>query len=49
MPAFARMRFLLTQAARKLFSMLPQKSRHEVYRSFVDCREPNQRLVLKIA
>ncbi|MBL8404230.1 MAG: GNAT family N-acetyltransferase, partial [Dechloromonas sp.] len=33
----------------KLFSMLPQKSRHNVYRSFVDCREPNKRLVLKIA
>ena len=49
MPAIARMRFLLTQAARKLFSMLPQKRRHEVYRSFVDCREPNKRLVLKIA
>ena len=49
MPAIARMRFLLTQAARKLFAMLPQKRRHEVYRSFVDCREPNKRLVLKIA
>ncbi|MCG2576103.1 hypothetical protein LZ012_03730 [Dechloromonas sp. XY25] len=49
MPAIARLRFLLTQTARKLFSMLPQKSRHNVYRSFVDCREPNARLVLKIA
>ena len=49
MPAIARLRFLVTQTARKLFSMLPQKSRHNVYRSFVDCREPNKRLVLKIA
>ena len=49
MPTIARMRFMLTQAARKLFAMLPQKRRHEVYRSFVDCREPNKRLVLKIA
>ena len=49
MPAIARIRFLVAQTARKLFSMLPQKSRHNVYRSFVDCREPNKRLVLKIA
>jgi len=50
MPALARLRFYLNQAARKLFSLLPQKSRHNVYRSFVDCDPaPNKRLVLKIA
>ncbi|WP_434514118.1 GNAT family N-acetyltransferase [Dechloromonas sp. ARDL1] len=49
MPVIARLRFLVAKTARKLFSMLPQKSRHNVYRSFVDCREPNKRLVLKIA
>ena len=50
MPALARLRFYLSQTARKLFSLLPQKSRHNVYRSFVDCdSNPNKRLVLKIA
>ena len=49
MPVIARLRFLITQTGRKLFSMLPQKRRHEVYRSFVDCKIPNERLVLKIA
>ena len=50
MPALARLRFYLNQTARKLFSLLPQKSRHNVYRSFVDCdSSPNKRLVLKIA
>lgn len=50
MPALARLRFYFSQTARKLFAMLPQKSRHNVYRSFVDCDpEPNKRLVLKIA
>ena len=50
MPALARLRFYLNQTARKLFSLLPQKSRHNVYRSFVDCDSaPNKRLVLKIA
>ena len=50
MPTLARLRFYLNQAARKLFSLLPQKSRHTVYRSFVDCDSaPNKRLVLKIA
>ncbi|PKO43813.1 MAG: hypothetical protein CVU31_12985 [Betaproteobacteria bacterium HGW-Betaproteobacteria-4] len=40
----------MPQTARKLFAMLPEKSRHNVYRSFVDCDpEPNKRLVLKIA
>jgi GNAT superfamily N-acetyltransferase len=50
MPALAKLRFLINQTARKLFSMLPQKSRHNVYRSLVDCDpDPNKRLVLKIA
>ncbi len=50
MPSLARIRFYLNQAARKLFSMLPQKSRHNVYRAFVDCDPaPTDRLVLKIA
>ena len=49
MPVIARLRFLITQTGRKLFSMLPQKRRHEVYRSFVDRKIPNERLVLKIA
>ena len=50
MPSLARIRFYLNQAARKLFSMLPQKSRHNVYRAFVDCDPaPTERLVLKIA
>jgi GNAT superfamily N-acetyltransferase len=50
MPAIARLRFYFSQAARKLFAMLPEKNRHNVYRSFVDCDpEPNKRLVLKIA
>ena len=50
MPSLARIRFYLNQAARKLFSMLPQKSRHKVYRAFVDCDPtPTDRLVLKIA
>ncbi len=50
MPSLARIRFYLNQAARKLFSMLPQKSRHNVYRAFVDCDpSPTERLVLKIA
>ena len=50
MPVLARIRFLFQQTARKLFSMLPQQSRHSVYRSLVDCNlHPNERLVLKIA
>ncbi|MBS1143897.1 MAG: hypothetical protein H6R14_1303 [Proteobacteria bacterium] len=50
MPALARLRFYFSQTARKIFAMLPEKSRHNVYRSFVDCDpEPNKRLVLKIA
>uniref|UniRef100_Q47JF3 N-acyl amino acid synthase FeeM catalytic core domain-containing protein n=1 Tax=Dechloromonas aromatica (strain RCB) TaxID=159087 RepID=Q47JF3_DECAR len=50
MPVIAKLRFLVNQTARKLFSMLPQKSRHNVYRSLVDCNpDPNKRLVLKIA
>lgn len=50
MPSLARLRFYLNQAARKLFAMLPQRNRHQVYRSLVDCDpEPNKRLVLKIA
>jgi GNAT superfamily N-acetyltransferase len=50
MPSLARIRFYLNQAARKLFSMLPQNSRHNVYRAFVDCDpSPTERLVLKIA
>lgn len=50
MPALARLRFYVSQTARKLFAMLPEKNRHNVYRSFVDCDpEPNKRLVLKIA
>ena len=50
MPVIAKLRFLVNQTARKLFSMLPQKRRHDVYRSLVDCNpDPNKRLVLKIA
>jgi len=50
MPALARLRFYFSQTARKIFAMLPEKSRHNVYRAFVDCDpEPNKRLVLKIA
>jgi hypothetical protein len=50
MPALAKLRFLVNQTARKLFSMLPQQSRHNVYRSLVDCDpDPNKRLELKIA
>lgn len=50
MPVLARLRFVVHQTARQLFSMLPQKSRHQVYRSFVDCDPaPSPRLVLKIA
>lgn len=45
-----RLRFLIHQAARKLFSMLPQGRRHDIYRSFVECDPaPSSRLVLKIA
>src|SRR5574343_521769 len=50
MPVIAKLRFLVNQTARKLFSMLPEKKRHDVYRSMVDCNaDPNKRLVLKIA
>ena len=50
MTTLSRVRFLIHQAARKLFSMLPQGQRHGIYRSFVDCDPaPNERLVLKIA
>jgi hypothetical protein len=50
MPALARLRFYFSKTARRIFAMLPQKSRHKVYRSFIDCDpEPNKRLVLKIA
>jgi len=50
MRLISRLRFLVHQAARKLFSMLPQGRRHDIYRSFVECDPaPNQRLVLKIA
>jgi len=50
MPAPFRLRNLIHNAARKLFSLLPSSRRHSVYRSFVDCDpEPNKRLVLKIA
>ena len=50
MTSLSRVRFLIHQAARKLFSMLPQGQRHGIYRSFVDCDPaPNERLVLKIA
>ena len=50
MISLSRLRFLLHQTARKLFAMLPQGRRHDIYRSFVECDPaPNQRLVLKIA
>jgi GNAT superfamily N-acetyltransferase len=50
MQALTRMRNVVKQVARKLFSVLPQKSRHNIYRSFVECNpEPTKRLVLKIA
>ena len=50
MISLSRLRFLLHQAARKLFSMLPKGRRHDIYRSFVECDPaPNARLVLKIA
>ena len=50
MTTLSRVRFLIHQAARKLFAMLPQGQRHGIYRSFVDCDPaPNARLVLKIA
>src|SRR3990167_2049918 len=50
MTTFSRLRFLVHQSARKVFSMLPKARRHDIYRSFVDCDSaPNARLVLKIA
>lgn len=50
MTSLSRLRFLIHQVARKLFSMLPKGRRHDIYRSFVDCDPaPNARLVLKIA
>ena len=50
MPFFKRLRNLLHAAARRLFAMLPQKRRHDVYRSFVQCDDaPSEKLVLKIA
>lgn len=50
MRLISRLRFLIHQAARKLFALLPKGRRHDIYRSFVDCDPaPNQRLVLKIA
>lgn len=50
MPTFPHLRNFVHQAARKLFSLLPKRKRHDIYRSFVDCDpEPNKRLVLKIA
>jgi hypothetical protein len=50
MRLISRLRFLVHQAARKLFALLPKGRRHDIYRSFVDCDPaPNQRLVLKIA
>jgi hypothetical protein len=46
----SRVRFLIHQAARKLFPCFRQGQRHGIYRSFVDCDPaPNERLVLKIA
>lgn len=50
MRLLSRLRFLMHQAARKMFAMLPQGRRHGIYRSFVECDPaPNPRLVLKIA
>jgi len=50
MISLSRLRFLIHQTARRLFSLLPKGQRHGIYRSFVDCDPaPNQRLVLKIA
>ena len=46
----SRLRNLLHQSARKLFSLLPTSRRHAVYRSFVDCDPaPSEKLLLKIA
>lgn len=46
----SRLRNLLHKMARRVFALLPQSKRHNVYRSFVDCNPtPNKRLVLKIA
>lgn len=46
----SRLRNVLHQLARRMFGLLPQSRRHDVYRSFVDCNpNPGERLVLKIA
>lgn len=50
MTPLKRLRNLFHATARRLFAMLPQKRRHDVYRSFVQCDDaPSQKLVLKIA
>ena len=50
MAPLKRLRTFLHAAVRPLFTLLPQKRRHDVYRSFVQCDDtPSQKLVLKIA
>ncbi|MDR2188025.1 MAG: hypothetical protein LBE62_08240 [Azonexus sp.] len=50
MPNLPHLRFLMQNAGRKLFALLPRARRHQIYRSFVDCDpEPGPRLTLKIA
>jgi len=50
MAPLKRLRTLLHAAVRQLFSLLPKKRRHDVYRSFVQCDDaPSKKLVLKIA